>query len=414
MVSAVEGETSAPVMAEKFVSTMPADSKLRAREIKRVILEEEAKVRAAYPVLNHQDAIGLAIFAGSLALHATAAYYYLTGVAAWYVVVPVIAFAASLLHELEHDLIHNQYFKGQKWFQNFMFTMIWISKCHANPWWRRDIHHWHHRVSGQKNDIEERTIGLGMEIGWKRLGVVLHPQGFVRIVKDVKADAGDAMDLSYMNRGSLLPSTIIMVSMKLMMIASVLRFLGLIEAEGLYTVATSMTVLIIAPMILRQSCLVAMSTSSHYYGDIPENNVYFQNQILNHWSLYPFQAFCWGFGGTHIIHHYVPNQPFYLRSMIATPVWDEMIRQGVRNNDFGTMLRANRWNIKESQQKMAGLAAMLWFSSVIVFMSFFAYVYDVVVTPTLIKVLVLMLTGGKGKKTTVSLQDRMAMPEKNE
>ena len=250
--------------------------------------------------------------------------------------------------------------------------MIWISKCHASPWWRRDIHHWHHRASGQMNNIEERSIGLGMEIGWKRLGVVLHPQGFVRIVKDVKADAGDAMDLSYMNRGSLLPSTIIMVSMKLMMIASVLRFFGLIEAEGLFTVATSMTVLIIAPMILRQACLVAMSSSSHYYGDIPENNVYFQNQILNHWSLYPFQAFCWGFGGTHIIHHYVPNQPFYLRSMIATPVWEEMIRQGVRNNDFGTMLRANRWNIKESQQKMAGLAAMLWFSSVIVFMSFFA------------------------------------------
>ena len=38
----------------KYISTMPQDSKIRVREIKRVILEEEARVRRQYPILNHQ------------------------------------------------------------------------------------------------------------------------------------------------------------------------------------------------------------------------------------------------------------------------------------------------------------------------------------------------------------------------
>ena len=34
----------------------------------------------------------------------------------------------------EHDLIHDLYFKRQKWVQDAMFAFIWIIKSNANPW----------------------------------------------------------------------------------------------------------------------------------------------------------------------------------------------------------------------------------------------------------------------------------------
>lgn len=34
----------------------------------------------------------------------------------------------------EHDLIHDLYFKRQKWVQNAMFAFIWVIKSNANPW----------------------------------------------------------------------------------------------------------------------------------------------------------------------------------------------------------------------------------------------------------------------------------------
>lgn len=34
----------------------------------------------------------------------------------------------------EHDLIHDLYFKRQKWVQDAMFAFIWVIKSNANPW----------------------------------------------------------------------------------------------------------------------------------------------------------------------------------------------------------------------------------------------------------------------------------------
>jgi fatty acid desaturase len=367
----------------KYITTMPQDSKIRVREIKRVILEEEAKARRQYPILNYQDAIGLAFFLGSLTGVGVSAYAYMTGALAWYLTIPSVALFVGVLHELEHDLIHNQYFKGQKWMQSIMFGAIWLAKFHANPWWRRDIHHWHHRVSGQPNDIEERILGLGMSLGLARLGVCLHPQGFMREVKQMKKDAGDAFDVRYMNKCNIAPAGLVHSLIKAFPIMLALRMMGVFEFGLIFPAVRDFMVILVYPLILRQTCLVAMSTGCHYYGDIPEHNVYFQNQILNHWLLTPFQIFCWGFGGTHIIHHYVPNQPFYLRSVIATPVWEEMKKQGVRNNDWGVILRANRWNITEEQSKWAGTTAAIWFTALIAVGAFWVFIWDIAVTPVL-------------------------------
>ena len=60
-------------------------------------------------------------------------------------------------------------------------------------------------------------------------------------------------------------------------------------------------------------------------------------------SLLPLQIFCFNFGSTHIIHHYVVNQPFYLRQMVARAAHQELERQGVRVNDLAVVSRSNRW-----------------------------------------------------------------------
>ena len=116
-----------------------------------------------------------------------------------------------------------------------------------------------------------------------------------------------------------------------------------VAPAGLVRVFDVLMVLWIAPNVIRQTCLALVSSYSHYYGDIPENDVFYQNQIMDHPVLWPMQLYCFNFGSTHIIHHFVVQQPFYLRQMVAKVAHAEMLRQGVRRNDFGVIRRANRW-----------------------------------------------------------------------
>ena len=67
----------------------------------------------------------------------------------------------------------------------------------------------------------------------------------------------------------------------------------------------------VAPNFLRSACLNFITSSMHYYG--AKFNLLQQTQVLNHWAFVPFQWFCLNFGHTHSIHHFVPNQPFYIR-----------------------------------------------------------------------------------------------------
>lgn len=46
---------------------------------------------------------------------------------------------------------------------------------------------------------------------------------------------------------------------------------------------------------------------------------------------------------THIVHHYVPGQPFYVRTLVYHRVKAMMVDQGVRLNDFGVVARGNRF-----------------------------------------------------------------------
>jgi hypothetical protein len=82
----------------------------------------------------------------------------------------------------------------------------------------------------------------------------------------------------------------------------------------------------------------------HYFGDVESGNVIQQTQILNIWWTFPLQLFCFFFGWTHAIHHFVVNETFYIRHLTRKNAHKIMKENGVRFNDLGTFKRANRYN----------------------------------------------------------------------
>ena len=318
----------------------PTDTRDRVRAIRAAIRAEECRLRARHPWLARQDVLGLACFLLSLAGMAGVAAAYLAGGLTWWLAIPLIALPLSVLHEIEHDLIHDLYFRRRRWAQNLMFTVIWFCKLGLNPWYRRRIHLKHHRDSGQATDIEERLIGIGLPLGWLRLLIALHPLGSVVLFPRLLRDAPDFRPVHMVILS--LPTYAIFAALWLGFPA----YLWLGPDGGLpawgWPWVRDLTVLLFAPNVLRQMCLILMSSYSHYYADIPPGDVYYQNQVLSSRLLWPLQAFCFNFGATHIIHHYVVRQPFYVRQLVAAAAQAEMLRQGVPHNDFGTIARNNR------------------------------------------------------------------------
>merc|ERR1711959_516656 len=296
-------------------------------------------VDVASPLPKDKNPLGMLWFCGSITVMAITSFLYIYNIMPWYYAMTLMAVAVSIMHELEHDLIHDMYFKDSKFIQHFMFAVIWVSKLNANPWWRKPMHLKHHKTSGQVDDIEERLIGLGMPLGLKRLFITISPLGAFLVMGQV------AKDSAALKSELLLPSHLALLA---------ILFPSFVPV-GIYTLCWNVTMLLFLPNMLRQSCLQLVSTGRHYYGDIPEKNVFFQNQVIGHWVFYPFQLFCFNFGATHIIHHYVSRQPFYLRQMCAPEVANELQKQGVRFNDFEIYLRDHRYYTKQTEDKPASL-----------------------------------------------------------
>ena len=61
---------------------------------------------------------------------------------------------------------------------------------------------------------------------------------------------------------------------------------------------------------------------------------------MTYFTLYML-LFVYYIGATHIVHHYVPGQPFYIRELVYRRVKSLLIDQGVRINDFGAITRGN-------------------------------------------------------------------------
>jgi hypothetical protein len=336
-------------------ATAEDNAAARAERIREVVNAAGAEWRRRHPWLQRQDSIGAGILIFALAGMLGSGYGFVSGVLPAWATILLTAFFASLTHELEHDLIHWMYFRSRPWAHHLMLALCWLARPSTiNPWIRRGLHFNHHKHSGMENDREERGITNGepwnlarllmlgdagfsawwriqrlperaqRRTAWLRVAAIYFPLGWLHWglwylfllchgVLAIAALAGQPIALSASTAGWL---------------------------QGLDT----LVVVWIAPNILRSFCLHFVSSNMHYYGDIQPGNVVQQTQVLTVWWTWPFQLFCFNFGGTHAIHHFVVKDPFYLRQMTARKAHAVMREMGVRFNDVASLARANRWH----------------------------------------------------------------------
>ncbi|AOP33843.1 fatty acid desaturase [Leptospira tipperaryensis] len=334
---------------------------LREKNIKimRWIRFRDRNLRKKFSILKHQDFLGASITFGSAAMMIfTAGLYVANVIPAWTAIVANAIFA-SLLHEIEHDTIHNLYFKDNERMQNLLFWTVWIFRGNTiSPWYRRMIHTLHHKVSGNKDDIEERLIGNGMKAGWFRffamidgnISAILNFRKLVRDApkfkrKEIVRESWPWLVVYYTLWYNFLGLNLLHFGNQFLGSPFSLPFPELLESARSFLNVAAVVYMI--PNWIRQSSIQIVSSNMHYYGDV--KNINQQTQVLNVWFLAPLHLFCFNFGSTHGIHHFVVNQPFYLRQMVAPFVHPAMKRYGIRFNDFESMLRANRYYPTESQ-----------------------------------------------------------------
>ncbi len=330
-------------------SRLERTHKERVRRISAFIRRAEAGLRRKFPVLAHQDALGAGVFCLAAGWILTGAILFGTGrISAW-LLVPLSAFCVSLLHELEHDLIHGLYFNSRKRVQNLLMAGVWFFRPNfPSPWYRRKIHLLHHKESGQAGDIEERYLGNGMEYGWRRLLCMLdnHFSPLLR-KSELRRIPGY---LRRMARPSELRMFLVFdgilvlfgISLAIRLIASQAGWPLNGGMQAVLRAVDFLMIVYILPCVITRAAVGIVSSSMHYHGDV--NGLLEQTQVLTPWYLAPFQLFCFNFGSTHAIHHIVVNQPFYMRQLVAPAAHAVMRRYGVRFNDTETFRRANRYH----------------------------------------------------------------------
>ncbi len=360
--------------------TAMSDAQKTAR-IKQVVIQAGQDLRARHPWLRHQDAIGALIMLFSLGGMIGTGYLYFLGTIAWYVCVPAVALFASFIHELEHDLIHQMYFRKRPAINRLMLIVGWIARpSTVNPLIRRKLHLHHHKHSGTETDLEERGITNGEPWSFKRLlmtgdnmlAVYLRPRltlhmvrAFIRAQKP--ADGREFKALAREQRLAYFPLATVYyfawhgwlafhaVALAAAMIGSPLSLSA--GAQSLVNGLDFLAVTLMLPSFLRTFCLHFVSSNMHYYGDVEDQNTMQQTQVLNPWWLLPMQVFCFNFGSTHAIHHFVVKEPFYIRQWTAPVAHRVMREMGVRFNDLGSFRRANRFASAPAAQ--AGGAAVM-------------------------------------------------------
>ena len=339
----------------------------RNQRIREGIMQAGNQLRERHPwLVKYQDEIGLGILSTAVTGIIFNITQYSRGKMPWYVAVPLSAFWMSILHELEHDLIHQMYYRKNKTMNNAMMAAVYAFRPSTiNPWIRKDIHIHHHKASGTKSDIEERGINNGDQWSLKRLimtgdnmlAVYLRPftmmkttNRYVNAQKNLTATEKLKLKLKVSSGYSpvghvhyaLWHGFLLMSVAKLAMKAVGMKA----PKNALWKWADRSTkfyaVAIAAPNFLRTLSLHFTSSNMHYYGDVEEGNMVQQCQVWTDWRMKPLQAFCFNFAGTHAIHHFVVRDPFYIRQAIAQDCYPVMRENGVRFNDFGTFKRANR------------------------------------------------------------------------
>lgn len=343
------------------------DGVARSKRVQKEILAIGDAYRARHPwIAAHTDAIGFTIFAVScLAIVGNGVAYAYGLLPAWAAVV-IAALFMSLLHELEHDLIHYMYFRKNAFMHNLMMGGVWLFRPSTiSPWVRRRLHLHHHKASGTESDLEERGITNGVPWGLRRLlmtgdnmlTIYLRPfetakmvRAFVHAQKNATPAGKKAIVrenlLGYFPLGVLYYAgwhglvAWTAVSFGAQALGHPIAVGAF--AQSVIEVLQFLAVTLMLPNVLRTFSLHFVSSNMHYYGDVEPGNVIQQTQVWTSPWLAPLHLFCFNFGGTHAIHHFVVRDPFYLRQLTAKEVYPVLRKHGVRFDDYGTFFRANR------------------------------------------------------------------------
>lgn len=343
------------------------DGIARSKQVQKEILAIGDAFRARHPwIAAHQDAIGFGIFVLACAAIVANGLAYAHGLLPAWAAIPVAAFFMSLLHELEHDLIHYMYFRKNAFLHNLMLGGVWLFRPSTiSPWVRRRLHLHHHKASGTESDLEERGITNGVPWGLRRLlmtgdnmlAVYLRP---VETVKMVRAFVRAQKNATPAERRAIVRENLLgyfplgvlyyaawhgLVLWTLLSLAAQALGQPVVPTpawQSVLDLLSFLAVTLMLPNVLRTFCLHFVSSNMHYYGDVEPGNVIQQTQVWTAWWLAPLHAFCFNFGGTHAIHHFVVRDPFYLRQLTAREVYPVLRRHGVRFDDYGTFARANR------------------------------------------------------------------------
>lgn len=351
-----------------MVGCHEAHGEASSRQVRSELMDLFRQLRERHGVLRHQDAIGAALFSLSIAGILLNALLYVRGALPAWTAVPMAAFLMSILHELEHDLIHRLYFRRQPLIQTAMMLGVWLFRpSTVNPWLRRDWHLHHHKFSGTDGDFEERSITNGEPWGLRRL--LMTADGVLAVV--LRPATVYQMTRAYLRaRGARTPAAwspvlrkirLAYVPLGLVHFALWHAFLGLhcldfarplagagfdVPSPGVAAAMHTLDSLVVVwlmPNVLRSFCLNLVSSNLHYFGDVDVRDARRQTQVWTSPWVWPLQLFCFNFGGTHAIHHFVVQEPFYARQLVAHEAHAVLRAHGMRFNDFGTFLRANRW-----------------------------------------------------------------------
>jgi len=339
----------------------------QSKAAQRELMETGNRFRERHAwMFKHQDAIGFGIFAFSGAMIIAGGIAYWSGMIPAWVAILSAAFWMSLLHELEHDLIHYMYYRKNAFMHHLMMAGVWLFRPSTiSPWVRRKLHLHHHKFSGTEGDLEERGITNGTPWGLKRLlmvgdhmlAVYLRPFETMKMIRAYVRSQGELsraerraivienatgyFPLGILHYGLWHGLVVWTVSKALLGLAGVTIELGE-TAMMIEQVVQFLAVTWLIPNVLRVFCLHLVSSNMHYYGDVEPGNIIQQTQVWRAWWLAPLHAFCFNFGATHAIHHFVVRDPFYVRQLTAKDMYPILAKYGVRFNDFGTFRRANR------------------------------------------------------------------------
>ncbi|TGK12524.1 fatty acid desaturase [Leptospira fletcheri] len=328
------------------------NDKEKAKRIIKWIRRTDSRVRRKLGFLKYQNEIGFGITIGSAFGMILLGGLYIAGLIPFWACIVGNGILASFLHEMEHDLIHSLYFKENPKMQNFLFWVVWLFRANTvNPWFRKEIHLLHHKLSGNREDIEERFISNGMPFGWRRFLVMVDP--IMAVVLQGPRIRKDAIHYLKKIKASPIKGPFRSIFLLLWYSFLIWGFFSGVNwllgnpvkesgwAQSLHSFLNTAAVVYLIPCWLRQTSIQIVSSNMHYYGDV--KGLYQQTQVLDSWWVFPLHLFCFNFGATHGIHHFVVSQPFYLRQMVAPYLKPVLKRYGIRFNDFESMLHGNRY-----------------------------------------------------------------------